>query len=136
MGYRSDVRIMTSKNGFKKLNEFVSENIKKNKNEYSNLLEDIDVKKETSRACYFGWNYVKWYEDFNPEVIAIMSGLRHLEEEDYSFRYSRIGESYDDYEEFYHDSDKDSEQDLDFPSMIREFDDEYIIFNMDKDVEL
>ena len=34
-----------------------------------------------------------------------------------SFRFARIGENYDDYEEDSHESEKEDEQDLEFPSM-------------------
>lgn len=49
-----------------------------------------------------------------------------------SFRFARIGENYDDYEEDSHESEKEDEQDLEFPSMIREFDDSYVIEEMER----
>lgn len=126
MGYRSDIRIVTSKEGFEKLQEFVRNHLKKNKENY-NLLEECDIKQEGKNQCYFGWNYVKWYEHDYPEVVAIMEGLSHLGENEYSYRYMRIGESYDDIEEQSYDGEKENEIDLEYPNMLREFDDEYII---------
>ena len=126
MGYRSDIRIVTSKEGFEKLQEFVRNHLRKNKENY-NLLEECDIKQEGKNQCYFGWNYVKWYEHDYPEVVAIMEGLNHLGENEYSYRYMRIGESYDDIEEQYYDGEKENEIDLEYPNMLREFDDEYII---------
>ena len=102
MGYRSDVRIVTSKEGYEKLNEFVQKFLKERNIDY-NILEECDIKKEGNNQCYFGWNYVKWYEDDYDEIIAIMKGLDYLSENDYSYRYSRIGESYEDYDEQYYD---------------------------------
>ena len=125
MGYRSDVRIVTSKNGFEKLKEFV-ENYLKEKNEDYNLLKECDIKKEGNNQCYFGWNWIKWYENDYAEIDAIMEGLNHLGEEEYSYRYMRIGEDREDYDEQYYDGDKESEQDLEYPNLIREFDDEYV----------
>ena len=125
MGYRSDVRIVTSKNGFEKLKKFV-ENYLKEKNEDYNLLKECDIKKEGSNQCYFGWNWIKWYENDYAEIDAIMEGLNHLGEEEYSYRYMRIGEDREDYDEQYYDGDKESEQDLEYPNLIREFDDEYV----------
>ena len=126
MGYRSDIRIITSKDGFERLKEFIKEYLKDNKEDY-NLLEECDIKKEGKEQCYFGWNYVKWYEHDYPEVIAIMEGLNHLGENEYSYRYMRIGESYDDIEEQSYDGEKDENIYLEYPNMLREFDDNYII---------
>lgn len=126
MGYRSDIRIVTSKEGFEKLTEFVTEYLKGHNEKY-NLLEECDIKQEGKNQCYFGWNWVKWYEHDYPEVVAIMEGLNHLGENEYSYRYMRIGESYEDIEEQSYDGEKENEIDLEYPNMLREFDDEYII---------
>lgn len=137
MGYRSDVRILTSKKGFAELNKYVN-NYLKDKNEY-NLMENIQYKKENDFCCYFGWNWVKWYEHDYDSVTAIMNGLEHLKENEYSYRYARIGENYDDYDEHYYESEKEEEQDLEFPNIIREFDDDYVSANIEKcnsDIEL
>ena len=53
--------------------------------------------------------------------------LKYLEENDYSYRFARLGEDYDDYEEKYYDSDSEKENHLEFPSVLREFEDEYIM---------
>ena len=114
MGYRSDVRIITTKRGYDELRKFTDK-----------------------YAKYIGWNSIKWYEyggsDYE-DVNAIMEGLQHLKEQDLSYRYARIGESYDDYDEHYYESENEEEQDLEYPSMERYFDDEYVIDNM-KSVE-
>ena len=56
-----------------------------------------------------------------------MEGLNHLGENEYSYRYMRIGESYDDIEEQSYDGEKDENIYLEYPNMLREFDDNYII---------
>ena len=56
-----------------------------------------------------------------------MKGLDYLSDNDYSYRYSRIGESYDDYDEQYFDGNRKGELYLEYPSLIRAFDDEYVI---------
>lgn len=132
MGYRSDVRIITSKKGFKELNNYVKDYLSKIDESNYNLMEDLKFKVENKYSCYFGWNWVKWYENSYPSVDAIMSGLEHLREKDLSFRYSRIGENYDDYETDYHESEKEEEQDFEYPSILREFDDDYVIDMMNK----
>ncbi len=132
MGYRSDVRIITSKKGFKELNKYVKNYLSKTDESNYNLMDDLKFKVENEYSCYFGWNWVKWYENSYPSVDAVMSGLEHLREKDLSFRYSRIGENYDDYETDYHESEKEEEQDFEYPSMLREFDDDYVIDMMNK----
>lgn len=145
MGYRSDVRIITTKKGFNELKKY-SDNYLKQKNwEYGNLLDSCDFLLENPYSKYFGWNSVKWYEadeDYE-DVNAIMKGLQHLEEKDHSYRYARIGEDYSDIDESSFDSDNSEEKyPLEYPSIIRGFDDDYIseIFEkLDKetgDVEL
>lgn len=131
MGYRSDVRIITSKKGFNELNKYVKEYLKNLNHEDYNLLDDLKFKAENDYSVYFGWNWVKWYQGYE-SVDAIESGLQHLKDKDMSFRFARIGESYDDYEEDSYESENEEEQDLDYPSMLREFDDSYVIAEMDR----
>ena len=129
MGYRSDIRIITTKDGFNELRKFTDKYLEDKKYPYGNLLDNLDLNTETKYANYFGWNSVKWYEncDGYEDVDSIMNGLEYLKENDYSYRYARIGESYDDYEEHYFESTKEDEQDLEFPCMNRGFDDEYVL---------
>ncbi len=131
MGYRSDVRIITSKKGFNELNKYVKDYLSKLDHDDYNLLDDLKFKAENDYSVYFGWNWVKWYSSYE-SVDAIESGLQHLKDKDMSFRFARIGESYDDYEEDSYESEYEEEQDLDYPSMLREFDDSYIIEEMDR----
>lgn len=137
MGYRSDVRIVTSKKGFKVLDDYVKKYLREHdKNRNWNLLKRPDIKKETPYTTYIGWNCLKWYEyaDY-VDVDAVMTGLNYLKEKGYSYRYSRIGENYDDYDEQYYESDNEEEQDLVYPSIIREFDDDYIFDELDREIK-
>ena len=145
MGYRSDVRVIVSRNGYKKLKNYVEEHINKYKSTLSpnsisltrdydyNLLNNLDVSKASSdgKQIYLGWNYLKWYDGYE-EVDAIMDSLNKLEENGYGYRYSRIGENYDDIEELEADNTtKDGVEYLDYPNISRGFEDfEY------KDVDL
>ena len=135
MGYRSDVRIVTTKKGFEELKKYTNKYLKDKDFKYGNLLDELKIKEETEYAVYFGWDNIKWYEYSDYEnVDAIMSGLDYLEDNDYSYRYARLGENYDDYEEKYYESENEEEQDLEYPSMVRYFDDEYVVNNMRKGV--
>lgn len=131
MGYRSDVRIITTKKGFDELNNYVKKYLKEKCDHDYNLLDNLKFKAENDYAVYFGWNYLKWYEGYD-SVDAIVDGLNHLKENNMSYRFARLGESYDDYEEESFESDLEEEQDLDYPSMLREFDDSYVIEEMNR----
>ena len=132
MGYRSDVRIVTTRKGFDELKKYTEKYLKEKNYTFGNLLDDLDINHETKTAKYFGWNAIKWYEDCEDyeDVDAVMSGLSHLEKNNFSYRYARIGESYDDYEEQYFDSSKKEEQGLEYPFITRDFADDYIINKM------
>lgn len=136
MGYRSDVRIVTTKKGFNELKKFTDKYLKDRKYTYGNLLDNLEINRETKYSKYFGWNSIKWYEGIEgyDDIDAIMDGLNHLAENNYSYRYARIGESYDDYEQLDYESDIESEQDLEYPSINRGFDDNYIfqMFDLQK----
>lgn len=110
MGYRSDVRIVTSKKGFNELKKYVTEAISKSNNpQMYNLMENLDLEHENSYSKFFGWNGVKWYYD---DVDIVMNGLDKLADNDMSYRFARIGEEDGDYEEFSYESDQEEEQDL------------------------
>lgn len=137
MGYRSDVRIITSKKGFKELRKFTDNYLEEKNWKYGNLLDDCEVISENKCSKYIGWDSIKWYDyiDGFEDVSAIMEGLKHLEKKDMSYRYARIGESYDDYEEFSYESDNEEEQDFEYPSMTRYFDDDWVKDKMEKSME-
>ena len=98
--------------------------------------EKTKYKKETPYTTYIGWDCLKWYEFSDYEdVNAIMTGLDYLKENGYSYRYSRLGENYDDYDEQYYESDNEDEQDLVYPSIIRAFDDDYILEELVREIK-
>lgn len=126
MGYRSDVRIITSKKGYDKLRKHVEKYLKE-RNDDSNLLEDADVRFVTSKGVLIGWDSIKWYEWSNwPEIDSILSGLQELEKEDYSYRFGRLGEGMDDIDERYYDSEHREGEDIPYIDIEREFNDEYM----------
>ena len=127
---RSDIRIVTSINGFEMLRQFMRSYINKNVNDtlLKNLLEQCDLQHRSNKQCYFGWNeYRGWEEYTDKSVEAIMDGLRFLEHNDYSYRFYRLGEDKEDYDEQHFDSKKEGEQDLEYPNITRQFDDRYIV---------
>lgn len=128
MGYRSDVRIMVSKKGYKELKKFVDEDAKKYATpDYDhNLLENLDVKIENEYEVLIGWDCIKWYspmKDWYQDVGCIERGLTYINELGYSYHFSRIGEDYSDIEELNVEGELD-EYELDYPDIIRTFNDE------------
>lgn len=143
MSYRSDVRIITSKKGFNELKKFTDNYLKDKNWKYGNLLDECMMIYENDNSKYFGWDSIKWYDfsDDYEDVIAIMKGLKHLEKQELSYRYANMGEELDDYEESYYESEKEEEQDLEYPCLLRQFDDNWIIERMmdnckSKDMEM
>jgi len=135
MGYRSDVRIITSRKGYDKLKEEVNKYNEKYDIDF-NLLDKPDVKLWNDGEVYLGWNSIKWYE-YSGEgpVKAIMNGLSEIKEDNYSYSYARLGEDATDYEE---EMSQGEEGYLDFPQLERYFnDDEFEAFyGKDNDYEI
>ena len=106
MGYRSNVRIRTTKKGLetmeKSIEKYIKENIEEEKLKgYDYNLLNSAEKTETDKSITLDWEYVKWYEDIDgyEDVDAIMYSLDMLEEEDIDYQYMRIGEEIDDIDE-------------------------------------
>ena len=130
MGYKSDVRIITTKKGFDKLKKYIDEVIQLNEKTYTNLLDECIILGETKELKYFGWNDIKWYEDDYGPVKAVMDGLHHLRDYDFSYRYSRFGENYDDYNEFNYNSYKREKFEMPYICLKRNYDDELVLNNI------
>ena len=131
MGYRSDVRIMTTQKGFDKLKKFADEYLKDKKTEDINLLNNCDIMQQNNFVKYFGWNAVKWYEHFD-EVKAIMEGLAYLEEKNMSFSYSRLGEDIDDYETSIYESENEEKLNIVSPCVCRYFNDDLVLEDLNE----
>ena len=101
MGYRSDIRILTTKKGYSELKKYVDNHTD---TKYDiNLFDALHVKEEGKTNVYFGWDFLKWYPGFH-SVDNVMDGLEYLKESNLSFHYKRFGENYDDIEVLYNDS--------------------------------
>ena len=123
MGYYSDVRIVVSNEGFKRLSEYVTEHTND-----INLLNNCDVFIKGNNEICIGWNFLKWRNEF-PEVKTVLEGLEILENEDYSYRLSRLGS--DSIEEFeYYSKNKEKDICLSHPNIENYFNDEEISLEM------
>ena len=131
MGYRSDVRLVVSREGYKELREFVKKEAMRwaEPDGYSwDMIEIADsIKfKDNGDQVMICWQAVKWYEGSFKDVDIIMAGIRLLRDKGYSYSFSRIGEDYDDIEEYHYEGELD--QEVDWPWICRYFDDEGLGF--------
>lgn len=106
MGYRSDVRIRTTKEGYELMKITVENYIegrvpeeKRNGYDY-NLLKAAAIT-EGSDCVTLDWSCLKWYEGIQgfEDVDAIMKSLDELSDKDIDYQYMRIGEENDDIDE-------------------------------------
>lgn len=136
MAYRSDVRIVVSSKGYEELKKYVSDNLPPDLKQY-NLLDNTDLKLLRKDQIMLGWNAVKWYEytDFK-EVDSIMDGLVSLKDKNYSYRYVRLGEQFDDIDEKYVDGELDKDIFLEYPQIERYFNDDLFIIEVNKNEEM
>ena len=136
MGYRSDVRITISKKGYSKMKNYLENYVKEkelDRDDIFELLDSPDIDFENKYQKYIGWNDLKWYDCY-PDIIAINEALSHIENEGYSYKFTRIGEELTDIEEYGCDGDKDTKNNLyvDYPYIDRGFDDLFMENEMKK----
>lgn len=99
MGYRSDVRLVTTEKNWKKLAEHMSKwaighIAGADMEKYVRSCFSPDIFKRSKGLVYAGWNDIKWYDDYDPSFGEFMKFLRTLK----PFNYLRIGEDEDDTE--------------------------------------
>lgn len=88
------------------------------------MLENPEINYENKYQKYIGWNDLKWYNCY-PDIIAINEALSYIENEGYSYKFTRIGEEVTDIEEYGCDGDKDTNNNLfvNYPYIERGFND-------------
>lgn len=96
MGYRSDVTISITKEGYSRLVSMCDEA----KVEHPLMSRDVlpDFVTLFEGCVVFGWDDIKWYEDF-PEVKAVSEAVSALDEEGVPLRFVRVGEDPEDVDE-------------------------------------
>lgn len=117
MGYRSDVRLIMKKTSL--------ETFKNANDEIEEIIEDADINKTYGILVYLGWDDIK-----GNTVDTISDALSEFSEEDLSYRLTIMGENLDDIEEDSYTSSKDEELYIPYPSIIRQFDESDLEFQM------
>ena len=116
MAYRSDIRVITTKDGFEELKKIINQRIEENLGIY-NPLEYIEINKKFKDIVYIGWNYIRLSDtEFIDEVV------NSLKDKDITYRIAILGESINDIEENYHTAEKDDKRYIPYPSIKRDFD--------------
>lgn len=96
MGYYSDIRVSTTKEGFefiKRVSEGLLEKSGSNKKSLIGRCNyTVDVSDEN--GIVFGWDCVKWYREFQ-EVNAIMNALSLADLANIPLQYCEVGEDND-----------------------------------------
>lgn len=96
MGYRSEVMISTTEEGYEKLVAMCDEaNV-----EHPLVSRSVEPEHvEHIEGCVvFGWEQIEWYDEAFAEVAAVMQAIEELSGEGVPARFVRIGEDAGDIE--------------------------------------
>lgn len=97
MGYRSKLRIVTTKEGYDLMRDFVDAHTEEGR--YRLLGREHEPENfEEHRGCVvFGWNEISWFEEYE-DVKNVIDALDALGCDDVPYRMVRVGEDWDDIE--------------------------------------
>lgn len=108
MGYYSDVKVITTKEGWERLDKAVRKamGITAKNEKKSYWLTDQNHYKLLKKGKYVlaEWKDVKWYDWGTTDVSTFMQELHNLGEDDIPYEFMRVGEDYDDIEHLYQDT--------------------------------
>lgn len=97
MGYRSDVKLITTKAGWERLENAVSQAQSKYAREYWITSEVRTMTLCDDKYVLAEWDDIKWYASFE-DVGAFMKELYDMAKEHVAFKFLRVGEDYEDVE--------------------------------------
>lgn len=95
MGYLSDVKLITTKEGWERIKKEIS---RVGAEEEYSLISGVGDPICDGKYVLAEWDDVKWYEGHNEEVDAIMRELGRFDAEHIPYQYLRVGEDWEDYE--------------------------------------
>ena len=99
MGYRSDVRIATTREGYERLCKHVDElSAGKNTCPLLGANRMPEFFEENDGSVAFGWDWVKWYDGTLVDVSNVTTALSSLIQDGVPCEFCRTGEKYDDIE--------------------------------------
>ena len=138
MSTYSDVRIITTKKGFTQMYDIIKDELEKTENkEFSNALDNLNVKYFTPNFVLFGWDYINYDSNFS-DYKFVKDALNKLEELDISYSISVKCESMQEVHEYKFESEKNNYIYIPIPSIMYSFDDKETInelLDSEKDLE-
>lgn len=118
MGYKTEVRLITTLKGFKEIKKFAEEKIAKN-NKDAEIFKEPDIEQKYKDIIKIGWNDMR-----GNEVTLLQECMIELMEKDITYRAMCLGENIEDIVENSYTSSKDNKKFIPYPSITREFDEE------------
>lgn len=85
MGYQSDVRISTTKEGFEEIKEIIINT------EKELLVFQFIMFNEDKSGVVFGWDGIKWNDDFD-SINQIQEVIDTFQEKDIPYKFIRVGQ--------------------------------------------
>ena len=104
MSYYSTVRMVTTIDGYTMMQQQITQFLEQHCcPQELNILqkEHMDYYQQDDHGIYFGWDSIRWYDQFYPEIMAIVFAIEYLEKNEIEYQFLRIGENYSDIKEIY-----------------------------------
>ena len=99
MGYRSEVKIATTREGYERICKRVDEMGAGSKaTQLIGAKITPDYREDFDDAVVFGWDWIKWYDGDYEEITNVCKALRELPVAGIPYQFCRVGESWDDIE--------------------------------------
>lgn len=97
MSYSSKVRIVTTKEGYERMCEYVDTHTKEGRAQLLGRGREPGNFEEHRGCVVFGWDDISWYEEYE-DVRNIVDALATLGCDDVPYCMVRVGEDWDDIE--------------------------------------
>ena len=118
MGYKIDVRLITTLKGFREIKKFAELKLSENE-ENAEVLKEPDIEQKYKDIIKLGWNDMR-----GNEVELLQECMLEFMEKDITYRAMYLGENIEDIEENSYTSPRDNKKFIPYPSITREFDEE------------
>lgn len=116
MGYRSDIRMIVTKEGYKELNNYIQDKVKED-DSYYDLMQNTDIKQKCNDIYYLGWTDLKFKDS---ELLRCAESMFY--EKNLTFRMCILGENIEDVSVLEYTEQKDLKKDIPYIYIKREFD--------------